>query len=236
MNIATIYLIPVPLGDNIQGEIPEATLSVLRSLSHFVVENPKTARKWIKAMGHPHPLPTLILEELNEHTPDQEIHNLLNPIKKGHSIGIMSEAGCPGIADPGAKLVMLAHEKGIPVVPLVGPSSILLALMSSGMNGQAFTFNGYLPNKQGALIPAIKKLEQAARQLKITQVFIETPYRNQALFQTLLQTLRADTLLGVAAALTTPEAQIKTIPVSQWHKIHPPNFQKIPAVWLIGAP
>jgi 16S rRNA (cytidine1402-2'-O)-methyltransferase len=234
MHRATLYLIPVPLGENLQGEIPEATLAVVRSLTHFVVEHPKTARKWIKAMEHPAPLPSLWMEELNEHTPDEDLHHLLKPLSEGHSLGIMSEAGCPGIADPGAKLVQLAHKKAIPVVPLVGPSSILLALMSSGMNGQAFTFHGYLPNKQGALQPAIKKLEQTARQQKVTQAFIETPYRNQALFQTLVQTLQPDTLLGIAASLTTADAQIKTLTVAEWRKQEAPDLHKKPSVWLIG--
>ena len=175
----SLYLIPVPLGPvSPETCLPPDTLAVARRLDHFVVERAKTARAHLKAMGHPQPIQALHLEELNEHTPATAIATLLAPLKAGHDVGLLSEAGCPAVADPGAALVLAAHRADIRVVPLIGPSSILLALMASGLGGQRFAFHGYLPAKEPERSQAIRELEKTARRDRATQLFIETPYRS----------------------------------------------------------
>lgn len=215
--MATLYLIPVPLGPvSPDACLPPDTLAVARRLTHFVVEHAKTARAHLKAMGHPLPLQSLKLEELNEHTPASAIAALLAPLKAGHDLGLLSEAGCPAVADPGAALVRAAHREHLPVVPLVGPSAILLALMASGLGGQRFAFHGYLPAKAPARGQRIRELERTARREQATQLFIETPYRSAALLDALAATLAPDTLVSVGADLTLPTQLIHTRSAHAW--------------------
>ena len=217
MSAGTLYLIPVPLGPvSPDACLPPETLAVTRRLEHFVVERAKTARAHLKAMGHPQPLQSLHLEELNEHTPAAAIPPLLAPLKAGHDVGLLSEAGCPAVADPGAALVMAAHRENIPVVPLIGPSSILLALMASGLGGQRFAFHGYLPAKEPERSQAIRALEKAARTEKATQLFIETPYRSAALLDAMASALSPDTLISVGADLSLPSQLIQTRSARNW--------------------
>ncbi len=217
MSPGTLYLIPVPLGPAAPDIcLPPDTLAAARRLEHFVAERAKTARAHLKAMGHPRPLQELSIAELNEHTRADEITALLAPLKAGKDVGLMSEAGCPAVADPGAELVRAAHRENIPVVPLIGPSSILLALMGSGLGGQRFCFHGYLPTKEPERTQKIRELEKAARKDKATQLFIETPYRSAVLLQALADTLAPDTLVSVGADLSLPSQVIRTQSAKAW--------------------
>lgn len=217
MASGTLYLIPVPLGPvSPDACLPPDTLTVARRLDHFVVERAKTARAHLKSMGHPQPIQAVQIEELNEHTPAASIPPLLAPLKAGHDVGLLSEAGCPAVADPGAALVMAAHREHIPVVPLIGPSSILLALMASGLGGQRFTFHGYLPAKEPERSQKIRELETNARRDKTTQLFIETPYRSVALMDALATTLSPNTFISVGADLSLPSQLIQTRCVKNW--------------------
>lgn len=217
INPGTLYLIPVPLGPAApEACLPPDTLAVARRLEHFVAERAKTARAHLKAMGHPRPLQELSISELNEHTKPGEIAALLAPLKEGKDLGLMSEAGCPAVADPGAELVRAAHRENIPVAPLIGPSSILLALMGSGLGGQRFCFHGYLPAKAPDRTQKIRELEKIARKEKSTQLFIETPYRSAALLEALAATLAADTLISVGADLSLPNQFIKSASAKNW--------------------
>jgi 16S rRNA (cytidine1402-2'-O)-methyltransferase len=213
----TLYLIPVPLGPvSPETCLPPDTLAVVRRLDHFVVERAKTARSHLKAMGHPQPIQSLQIEELNEHTPAAAIPTLLAPLKAGHDVGLLSEAGCPAVADPGAALVMAAHRENIPVVPLIGPSSILLALMASGLGGQRFAFHGYLPAKEPERSQKIRELEKTARRDQATQLFIETPYRSAALLDALASALAPDSFISVGADLSLPSQLIQTRSAKNW--------------------
>lgn len=213
----TLYLIPVPLGPVAPETcLPPDTLAVARRLDHFVVERAKTARAHLKAMAHPLPLQSIAMQELNEHTPASAIADLLAPLVAGHDLGLLSEAGCPAVADPGANLVRAAHAAGIAVVPLVGPSSILLALMASGLGGQRFAFHGYLPAKEPERSRSIQALEKAARRDQATQLFIETPYRAAALLDALAATLSPAMLVSVGADLGLPGQFIRTQRAQDW--------------------
>ncbi|MFP5408859.1 MAG: SAM-dependent methyltransferase [Gammaproteobacteria bacterium] len=213
----TLYLIPVPLGPvSPDACLPSDTLAIARRLDHFVVERAKTARAHLKAMGHPQPLQALQIEELNEHTPAAAIPALLAPLKAGHDVGLLSEAGCPAVADPGAALVLAAHRENITVVPLIGPSSILLALMASGLGGQRFAFHGYLPAKEPERSQQIRALEKIAQRDRATQLFIETPYRSAALLDALASALAPDTLISVGADLSLPDQLIRTRSAKNW--------------------
>ncbi len=235
MAAGRLYLIPTPLaaGDPAQV-LPPATLAALRGLDHFVAERAKTARAILKAAAHPLPLPQIQISELNEHTPPTELPGLLQPLLDGRNVGLMSEAGCPGVADPGAALVALAHDHSVPVLPLVGPSALLLALMASGMNGQQFCFAGYLPTKPPERETALRSLEKTARQKHVTQIFIETPYRNEAMLAALLKVLQPDTRLAVAADLTGEGESVISLRVAAWRNIPLPELKDRPAVFLIG--
>jgi 16S rRNA (cytidine1402-2'-O)-methyltransferase len=212
-----LYLIPVPLGPVAPDAcLPPDTLAVARRLDRFVVERAKTARAHLKAMGHPQPIQALHIEELNEHTQATAISPLLAPLRAGHDVGLLSEAGCPAVADPGAALVLAAHHENIPVVPLIGPSSILLALMASGLGGQRFAFHGYLPAKEPERSQKIRDVEKTARREKATQLFIETPYRSAALLDALATTLAPDTLISVGADLSLPSQLIQTRSAKNW--------------------
>ncbi len=215
--MATLYLIPVPLGPvSPEACLPPDTLAVARRLDRFVVERAKTARAHLKAMGHPQPIQALLIEELNEHTPAAAIESLLAPLKAGHDVGLLSEAGCPAVADPGAALVLAAHREDITVVPLIGPSSILLALMASGLGGQRFAFHGYLPAREPERSQKIRELEKTARKEKAAQLFIETPYRSAALLDALATTLAPETWVSVGADLSLPSQLVQTGRARDW--------------------
>lgn len=231
--LGKIWLIPTPLGDDALHTIPHYVVEVVRPLQFFVAEKAKTARHFIKKILPELPLCTLRIEELHEQTPPTEVSKLLAPLLAGCDLGLMSEAGCPAVADPGATLVALAHQKGIEVMPLVGPNAILLALMGSGMNGQNFAFVGYLSAKRNELEKDLRRLELQARKFKQTQIFIETPYRTQNLVEAALQVLSPETRFCIAADLTTPPQYLVTKSISEWRK-QPPTLQKRTAIFLIG--
>lgn len=235
MNTGTLYLIPTPLGEaDLDWILPRQVLEVAGRLRHFIVEHPRTARAFLKRVGTAAPLPALDLATLDEHTPRERLAELLAPLRAGHDVGLMSEAGCPAVADPGAALVRLAHREGIPVVPLVGPSSLMLALMGSGLEGQRFCFHGYLPVQATARRKTLLELEAASRRRRETQLFIETPYRNAQLLGAVLDVCRDDTLLCVAMALTTPKQRIVTLDIAAWKEMRPP-LEKLPAVFCLQA-
>lgn len=232
----TLYLIPVPLGPGEPADsLPPPVLAHLRPLRHFVVEQAKTARAFLKAAGTDLPLQELQLNELNEHTKSDALAPLLAPLLAGEDVGLLSEAGCPAVADPGAALVALAQQHGIRVVPLIGPSSLLLALMASGLNGQRFAFQGYLPAKEGDRVRRLKELESESRKFSQTQIFIETPYRNPALFGSLLQVLNPNTRLTLATDLTLPSESVRTLSIARWKKETPPDLGRRPTVFLFLA-
>jgi 16S rRNA (cytidine1402-2'-O)-methyltransferase len=226
----TLYLIPVALGgDNAHALIAPDTIDTARGLRTFIAENAKSARGFLKAIAHPGPLQELKIHTLDEHT--RNVAPFLKLLLSGEDCGLMSEAGCPAVADPGSALVRRAHEAGVRVVPLTGPSSILLALMASGMNGQHFAFHGYLPVERTQRARKLKELE--ARASDETQIFIETPYRNEALLSALLEQCRGDTLLCIAADLTLPGGFVATRTIAEWKK-KPPIIDRRPAVFLLA--
>ncbi|MEX0823710.1 MAG: SAM-dependent methyltransferase [Balneolaceae bacterium] len=230
-----LYLIPTPIGKRKENLVlPEHTLDVIRSLKCFLVEKPQTSQSFLQWVKHPVPDYEITFRVLNKKTPDQEIYSFLEFLKD-QDVGIMSEAGAPGVADPGAKFVKLAHEKDYNVVPLVGPSSILLALMGSGMNGQKFTFHGYLSLKEQERIRQIGEIEEESAARDQTQIVMETPHRNIVLFDLLLEKLRPSSHLCIACNLTQADAFIKTQSVHQWRSSPKPDLQKKPALFLIYA-
>ena len=236
MNTGTLYLIPVPLGPTPpEASLPANVLAVVRPLKYFVVEQAKTARAFLKAGGTDTVLQELQLQELNEHTKADALDHLLAPLRAGHDIGLLSEAGCPAVADPGANLVALAQSEGIRVAPLIGPSSLLLALMASGLNGQRFAFQGYLPAKEIERNKALKDLEAESRKRQQTQIFIETPYRNRALFDAILQNCQAATRVTIATDLSLPSESVRTLSVQAWKKETPPEIERRPTVFLLLA-
>ena len=214
-----LYLIPITLGEsNPDDVLPQTIKRAVELIDCYIVENEKTARKFIKSIVPEKVQSSLVLSTLNKHTEVNEHKQMIQPCLEGINVGVMSEAGCPGVADPGAVIVKLAHEKGIQVVPLVGPSSILLAMMGSGMNGQSFAFNGYLPIDKSEKKAALKNYEKLSNDKNQSQLFIETPYRNNKLIEDLLQTLHPNTHLCIAADLTLPTEYIKTMRVGDWKK------------------
>jgi 16S rRNA (cytidine1402-2'-O)-methyltransferase len=227
----TLYLVPVDLGGgDVAGMLPGATLQVARRLGVFVAENAKSARRFLKDAGHPRPLRELHITVLDGQDDARVVEDALARLLGGEDCGLLSEAGCPAVADPGAGLVRRAHEAGVRVVPLVGPSSLLLALMGSGMDGQRFTFHGYLPADSGERASKVRELD--ARAPAETQLFIETPHRSAAMLATLLGSCRPDTLLCIAADLTLPSEQIETRPIAEWKK-KPPDIARRPVVFLL---
>ena len=229
-----IYLIPTPLGEDALHTIPPYVIEIIHQLDTFIVERAKTARHFIKATEPPYPLSNVVVFEIDEHAQAIDFQEIEKILAAGKSIGVMSEAGCPGVADPGAIVVDWAHKKGFEVMPLVGPSSILLALMGSGFNGQSFQFHGYLSAKRGEISKDLKRLEETARRSRQTQIFIETPYRNMALIETALSILQPTTKFCIAADLTTTPQYILTKTVADWKKIKMPDFHKRPAIFLLG--
>ena len=218
--LGKLYLIPITLGDNEPLDVLPITIKrTIDFIDDYIVENEKTARKFIKSI-HPEKVQgSLRLSTLNKHTQIAEHNAMLQACLEGKNVGIMSESGCPGVADPGAVIVKIAHEKGIQVIPLVGPSSILLALMASGMNGQSFAFNGYLPIEKSEKKSVLKHLEKLASEKNQTQIFIETPYRNNKLLEDIIQALQPNTHLCIAADITLPTEYIKTLRIQDWKKI-----------------
>ncbi len=228
-----LYLIPTTLGEmDPQDVLPQTVKRAIDFIDDFIVENEKTARKFIKAIHPEKAQSSLRLSPLNKHTEDTKFNAMLSPCLKGLNVGLMSEAGCPGVADPGAVIVKMAHENGIQVVPLVGPSSILLAMMGSGMNGQSFAFNGYLPIDKGDKKTALKNFENLSSTKNQSQIFIETPYRNNKLLEDLLQTLQPNTHLCIATDITLPTEYIKTFRVADWKKIKV-DLHNRPTIFII---
>ena len=236
MSTGSLYLIPVSLGPAGTGLTTPADVAARAcNLSYFVVENAKTARAELKRLDHPAPLRDLDIRELPEKPGAADLDALLTPLLAGQDAGLMSEAGCPAVADPGALLVRRAHEKGVKVVPLVGPSSLLLALMASGLNGQSFAFHGYLPVDEEARKRRIRELEAESARHARTQLFIETPYRNDRMFEALKATCDPETRLCVARDLTTADEWIATRRIADWKKAAAPDLSKRPTVFLLLA-
>lgn len=231
--LGKLYLIPTTLGEmNPEDVMPQTIKRSIDFIDDYIVENDKTARKFIKSIAPDKKQAELRLSLLNKHTEVADYQNMIQPLLEGRSIGLMSEAGCPGVADPGAVIVKLAHEKGIQVVPLVGPSSILLAIMASGMNGQSFTFNGYLPIDAIEKKSTLKQLERISFDKNQSQLFIETPYRNNKIFEDMLATLQPNTHICVACDITLPTEFIKTLTVNDWKK-NKVDLHKRPCIFII---
>ncbi len=229
----TLFLIPSLLGDSPAGRsIPAFNSQVIHSISHFIVEDAKSARKFLRTAGYAQNFVSVNFYLLNEHTRPSGMADLLKPLEEEHDMGVLSDAGSPGIADPGAAVVRLAHERNIKVVPLVGPSSILLALMASGLNGQEFCFHGYLPKERNDRVSKLKELEKISGKTGQTQVFIEVPYRNDHLLEDILGTCSPSTLLCLACAITLASESIRTRTIAQWKK-DVPRLDKRPVVFLI---
>ncbi|WP_281337134.1 SAM-dependent methyltransferase [Flavobacterium eburneipallidum] len=234
LTLGKLYLIPTTLGE--EGDpndvLPQTIKRSIDFIDDFIVENEKTARKFIKSIQPTKVQASLRLSSLNKHTEVSEHSKMLQACLEGKNVGLMSEAGCPGVADPGAVIVKLAHEKGIQVVPLVGPSSILLAIMASGMNGQSFAFNGYLPIDKSEKKSALKNLEKLSQDKNQSQLFIETPYRNNKMLEDIIQALNPSTYICVATDITMPTEFIKTMRASEWKKIKV-DLHNRPTIFII---
>jgi 16S rRNA (cytidine1402-2'-O)-methyltransferase len=228
----SIYLFPCPISDGKVESLPSETIQILKETTTFVVERAKTARHFIKLIQHPLPIAALNILEISEDK--KELENFLQVLNHGTNIGVISEAGCPGVADPGADVVAWAHKNSIKVVPFVGPSSILLAMMASGLNGQNFAFNGYLSNKKPELINHLKALETKVQKSGQTQIFMETPYRNGFMIETCLQTLNDQTRLCIACDINAPTEEIKQMRILEWKKAKLGEYHKRPCIYLIG--
>ncbi len=229
----TIFLIPTIIAPDTQRSVlSPQILEVANRLTYFLVENVRTARRFLSSLSIQTSISELQFELLNKKTTTEDLPNLIKPALSGQDIGIMSEAGCPGVADPGARAVAYAHQQNLRVVPLVGPSSILLALMASGFSGQSFTFHGYLPIDRGKRIQAIKRLEKQSQQYQQTQIFMETPYRNNQLLSDVVKHCQSNTLICVAKNINGSEEYIKTQPVHRWRK-NLPDLHKVPTVFSL---
>ena len=232
-NKGKLYLIPSPLGDNQPSEVlPEMVFETIGRIRTYVVEEVRTARRFLSRAGLKGKIDTLEFHELNEHTSSEQIEGYLGLFELGEDIGLISEAGLPAVADPGAQLVALCHKRGIEVVPLVGPSSLMLALMASGLNGQSFAFCGYIPAKSDERKSRLKVLEKVSSQLNQTQIIIETPYRNDSLLADILSVCNPSTRLCIAADITLPTAYIRTASIGDWKK-NVPTIGKRPCVFLL---
>ena len=231
--IPALYLIPNLLGDTpVEQVLPPYNHEIIMGIRHFIVEDVRTARRFLKLVDRSIDIDQLTFYTLNKHTNPEEVASMLRPLEEGSPMGVISEAGCPAVADPGADVVAIAQRKGLQVIPLVGPSSIILAVMGSGFNGQSFAFNGYLPIEPDERIKTLKKLEQRAYTENQTQLFIETPYRNAKMMADILKACRPQTHLCIAAGLTTKDEYIKTRTVKEWlGKL--PALEKIPCIFLI---
>jgi 16S rRNA (cytidine1402-2'-O)-methyltransferase len=233
MPLGTLFLLPVPLADETsQQTIPAYNTSVINGIKTYIVENEKTARRWLKEMGLTTPQSELEILTYGKHSDKTDLSVYLKGLSEGKNVGLMSEAGCPGVADPGSEIVELAHKNGIKVVPLIGPSSILLALMASGFNGQSFTFHGYLPIDKGQRTKRIKELEILSERFNQTQIFIETPFRNNQLLEEMVRTCSTKTRICIACNLTAPDEQIISLPIEQWRKTKV-DLHKRPTIFLL---
>lgn len=237
MSKGTIYMIPCPIAESrpLWDVLPRANYDVMNALDYFIVENVRSARRFLSKVGVERKIEELEFVELNEHTTKpEEVERMLRPVLEGRSAGVISEAGVPGVADPGADIVALAHRYGIRVVPLVGPSSILMSVMASGLNGQSFAFVGYLPVKDAERQRRLKELERRVQEERQAQLFIEAPYRNVKLFEALLKTLAPKMRLTVATDITAPEEYIRTLRVEEWRKLPMPEIAKRPTIFVLG--
>lgn len=231
----TLWMIPTTLGGRMaQAVLPAGTIERIHALDHFLVENPKSARAFLKSVEHPAPIASLQIEPLDNTTPRGDLERMVQSVADGKDAGILSEAGCPALADPGSNLARLAQERGLRVAPLTGPSSITLALIASGLETQRFTFLGYLPVKPPARDQAIHSLEARSARNRETQIFIETPYRNTAILEALLAACRPETLLCIASNLTMEDESVLTRPISAWRRARP-SLEKKPCVFLVLA-
>ena len=228
-----LYLLPVTLGDTeLNTVLPAYNIEIIQGIKHFIVEDVRSARRFLKKVDREFDIDSLSFYPLNKHTSAEDISGYLEPLLAGQSMGVISEAGCPAVADPGADVVAIAQRKNLKVVPLVGPSSIILSVMGSGFNGQSFAFHGYLPIEPGERVKRIKQLEQRIYSENQTQLFIETPYRNHKMVDDLLQNCRPQTKLCIAANLTCEGEYIKTRAISEW-KGKVPDLFKIPCIFLL---
>ena len=231
--VPALYLIPSLLGEiPVEQVLPQYNRDLIIGIRHFIVEDVRTARRFLKQVEGSIDIEQLTFYTLNKHTKPDELAGMLVPLEQGEPMGVISEAGCPAVADPGSDVVAIAQRKGLRVVPLVGPSSIILALMGSGFNGQSFAFNGYLPIEQEERIKALKKLEWKVYNEDQTQIFIETPYRNGKMTAVILKACKPQTRLCIASGLTTPDEYIRTLTIKQW-KEQIPELGKVPSIFLI---
>ncbi len=232
---AALYLIPVTLGDTPHERVlPSWNAQTVAPIRHFIVEDVRSARRFLRRMDREFPIDDCQFYEMGKHADPDRFGTYLKPLSEGHSVGVISEAGCPAVADPGALVVSIAQRRGFRVVPLVGPSSMILAVMASGLNGQSFAFNGYLPVEPADRAKTLKSLETRAWNEGQTQLFIETPFRNQKMFEALTQNLRPQTRLCIAAGITTDDEWIRTHTIQEWRRLQLPNLSKTPAIFLIG--
>lgn len=237
-----LYLIPVTLGDTPHGQVlPQFNASIVRNIRHFVVEEIRTARRFLRRMDPGFPIDDCTFYEMGKHAASHNDRNQQSPYQEairvlasGTDVGVISEAGCPAVADPGTDVVLMAQRRGLQVVPLVGPNSMIMAVMASGLSGQSFAFNGYLPVDEADRARRLKALESRAQSEHQTQLFIETPFRNRKMTESLLRTLRPTTRMCIAAGITTPDQYIRTMTIAEWRKTRLPDLSKIPAIFLIG--
>jgi 16S rRNA (cytidine1402-2'-O)-methyltransferase len=233
MQLGTLYLIPVPLAENASAKsFTPYLVDTINHINEYIVENSKTARRFLKEAGLKTPQSELIVHDYGKHNRDAHVNDFFKGLMSGKDVGLMSEAGCPGIADPGAEIVAIAHAKGIKVIPLVGPSSILLALMASGFNGQSFTFHGYLPIDKLQRANKVKELESVAERHSQTQIFIETPFRNDSLLEEILKSCKPETRLCIACDITAEGEFIQTKTIRDW-KLKIPQLHKFPTIFLL---
>lgn len=236
MQLGTLFLIPTPISESPWSNVlPQGNKERLNHIKHFMVEKEKPARAALKKLDLKHGIQELELKNIGKYSESKDYEAYFEPLFQGHDMGLLSDAGCPGIADPGSELVKLAHQFDIPVVPLVGPSSIFLALMASGLNGQNFAFHGYLPVGEKERTKKLRELEQIAFRTHQTQIIIETPYRNEQMFDTMRKTFRAGTRLCVALDTTAENEYIKTMTVAEWNAGYKPKMHKKPCVFLFQA-
>lgn len=228
-----LYLIPTPIIEDGLSSLPADTIGVIHSLHNFIVENARTARRFIKTTDPPYAIQDLNILELDKHEPENNRDILKRAMEFSSEIGFLSEAGCPAIADPGAEIVKVAHQENFEIIPLIGPSSIFLALMASGMNGQKFQFHGYLSPKKELIGKELSRLEKLSQTTKGTQIFIETPYRNRQILETALRVLNGDTRFCIAANVTAKDQFLKTMKIKSWKKVGLPDVHKVPCIFLI---
>jgi len=233
--VSALYLIPVTLGETlIEQVLPSYNHEVIMGIRHFIVEDIRSARRFLRQADRTFPIDESIFYEMGKHADEKRFSSYLQPLREGKPVGVISEAGCPAVADPGADIVSIAQREGLRVVPLVGPNSMIMAVMSSGLGGQSFAFNGYLPVEPADRAKRLKALETRAWTEGQTQLFIETPYRNQKMFQSLLAALRPQTRLCIAAGITTKDEYIRTLRISEWKKEVLPDLSKVPTIFLIN--